>query len=114
MRKMPEKHVVARQKKGRFAKGQSGNPKGRAPVGKTLAEAVRMVGEENDEETGRTRLQAVIRRLFKDAKLKGGERAAALLFERGFGKVTQPMDIDETRRIVHLMWDADEAEPLDE
>ena len=103
---MPVKQVVARQKKGQFAKGASGNPKGRAPVGKTLAEAVRMVGEEKDEETGRTLLQAVIRRLFKDARGKGGERAAALLFERGFGKVTQPMDIESTQRLISINWDA--------
>lgn len=77
-----------------FKPGKSGNPKGRPPVGKSLAETVRAVAEEQDEETGRTRVQEVVRRLFKDAKLKGGERAAALLFERGWGKMTTPIEVD--------------------
>lgn len=70
----------------RFQKGKSGNPKGRPPVGKSLAEIIRRISEETDESEQITRLEVAVRRLFKDAK-NGRHGATALLFDRGWGKV---------------------------
>ena len=89
-----------------WKKGQSGNPHGRPPLAKSLAEAVRNMGcEPSGERPGISKLQAVLVALYRKA-MKGDERAAALLFERGFGKVTQPMDIESTQRLISINWDA--------
>jgi hypothetical protein len=69
----------------RFKPGKSGNPKGRPPVGKSLAEIVRAVGAEPTVE-GIPRIEAVVRRLYRDAEA-GRHGATALLLDRGFGKV---------------------------
>jgi len=75
----------AAKKDTRFQKGKSGNPKGRPPVGKSLAEMIRAVADEPSD-AGVSRLDAVIRRLFRDAE-SGRHAATALLLERGWGKV---------------------------
>ncbi len=94
-RRPPAKQAVSGLKRtagGRFPPGQSGNPKGRPPVGKSLAEVVRRIGEEPLTVGGQqwTRLEAVIRRLYQDA-IAGKERSAELLFDRGFGRAVQPI-----------------------
>jgi hypothetical protein len=62
-------------------------------LGKSLAEAVRRIGDEKVERgtnKGRSRLDVVIRGLFKQAN-KGNVKAAALLMDRGWGKALQPI-----------------------
>lgn len=81
--------------KGSFKPGQSGNPKGRPPLGLSAAEKFRAIGEEVvDAERGWTRLDLVIRRLYADAA--GGKHgAAAILLDRGWGKPDQPISISQ-------------------
>jgi hypothetical protein len=62
-------------------------------VGKSLAEAVRRVGEElidRGKFKGQTRLEALIRSQYQQA-IKGNPRAAALIADRGWGKPMQPV-----------------------
>lgn len=100
--KKAEKQRVSSGKKPRgrgkpFTKGKSGNPKGRPPLGKSLAEAVRKIGKETIDRgkyKGHTRLEALIRSLYQQG-IKGNARAAALITERGWGKPMQPVG-DET------------------
>lgn len=62
-----------------WKKGQSGNPKGRPPVGRAFAEALRAVGEEDGN------LEAVARMVWERAR--GGDmRAVGMLADRLDGK----------------------------
>lgn len=76
-----------------FPKGVSGNPGGRKPIGTSLAEAVRRVGEETvprGKYQGRTRLDALIRSLYEQGN-RGNARSATVLLDRGWGKPMQPI-----------------------
>jgi hypothetical protein len=77
--------------KGRWKKGESGNPKGRPRVGLAAAELVRKVGDEEwPNHAGLTRIEGVIRRLYQGA-VSGNTRAALILLDRGWGKPPQPV-----------------------
>ena len=88
----PVKQANTKRRKapgGRFVKGVSGNPKGRPRTGLAAAEIVRHVG---DEAVGKaTRLEVIVRRLFKQAAA-GNVHAAVALFDRGWGKPALPVD----------------------
>jgi len=80
-----------------FEKGKSGNPAGRPPIGKSLAEAFRAVGEEQvtrGKNKGKTRLDVLIRSLYKQATA-GSPKAATLIADRGWGKALQPISGDD-------------------
>jgi len=86
----------------RFQPGESGNPKGRPPVGKSLAEAVRRVGDEvvdRGKYKGQPRVDVLIRALFAQGT-KGNARAAAVLLDRGWGKAPQPIVGDDGGEIL--------------
>lgn len=101
-KKAAEQRVAKPKRKQRgpgrpFSKGVSGNPKGRAPIGKSLAEAVRRVGEETvvrGKYKGLTRLDALVRSLYEQGN-RGNARAAAVLMDRGWGKPLQPVAGDD-------------------
>jgi hypothetical protein len=75
-----------------FAKGDDPRrAKGRPPIGKALAERARAVLEERDPAgDGEARLDAILRRLARDAA-KGHVASAALLFERAYGRAEAPI-----------------------
>lgn len=79
-----------------WPKGVSGNPKGRPPVGQSLAEIVRKVGDEYDPKKRATRIEAVVRAMFKAAAHPNltGVKAAGWIADRGWGKTPQPIEID--------------------
>jgi hypothetical protein len=93
-RNSAKRRVVGRP----FPKGKSGNPKGRPRTGLAAAELVRRVGDERDGRTGLTRLEAMVRHLFKTAKGNGptAVRAANTLLDRGWGKPIQTIEGEVT------------------
>jgi hypothetical protein len=80
-----------KRKDTRFKPGQSGNPKGRPPVGKSLAETVRRIADEKDPRSGKSNIEAVILKMFEKAKA-GSVAHAAFLTDRGWGKPPQPIE----------------------
>lgn len=100
---MPAKQVKTGGRRATTWKpGQSGNPRGRPPLFHSLAGIVRNVGKEiADQRTGLTRLEKVIRRLYTDAG-NGRTQAAALLFERGWGRVRFDDELSSEETLAQL------------
>jgi hypothetical protein len=75
--------------------GQSGNPRGRPPVGLAAAELVRRIGDEvmvsPDGKVHMTRLEGVVRRMYLLAG-NGNVQAATILFNRGWGMPPQTIE----------------------
>ena len=70
---------------------------------KVLADLIRQLGEEViDPTTGWTRVVSVIKRLYLNA-MAGDTRAAALLFERGWGKVPAPVQMNVRAELIHVI-----------
>lgn len=92
-----------------WKKGQSGNPDklfqkgntigrlgGRPPKLPSLEEAVaRVLGEVNSK--GVTALDVIMERMKKSAKA-GNLKAAALIFDRGYGRAKQFIEVDTPQR----------------
>lgn len=78
---------AARDGKGRFAKGVSGNAGGRPKVPEELREAFR--------EACPVALKTLVR-VVKDPKAKDADRirAAEAILDRGYGKPVQAVDVD--------------------
>lgn len=84
----------------KFKPGQSGNPNGRVPFVRTLSALVREVGSEEltlpADKAGQveklTRIKALIRAQYI-AATKGSAPSAQFIADRGWGKVTQPIDL---------------------
>lgn len=74
-----------------FKPGQSGNPKGRRPLGLTLADHVRQIGSELVDDEW-TRLDLVVRSLYAEASA-GKPQAAQIVLDRGWGKVPLAVDV---------------------
>jgi len=93
-----------RNAKGQFVPGSPGGP-GRKPLAGTLAQHVRDIGSEIiDEHSGWTRLDAMIRQLYDDARY-GRERSAEVVLSYGWGKPIQPIAQvpvweEEARRLI--------------
>jgi len=76
---------------------------------RVLSELIQAIGNEIvDPQTGWTRIAAVIRKLYIDA-VSGKTPAAALLFERGWGKVPQPVSVDLQAEVTHIVLSALQA-----
>jgi len=63
-------------------------------MGKSLAETVRLIGNEVDEKTGRTRLETLVRSLYAKA-IRGKVQPAELLFSRGWGRALSFTELNE-------------------
>lgn len=71
------------------------NTQGRPSLGYAFAGYIRDIGDEVvDRKSKQTRLEKVIRRLYDDAAT-GKTQAAALLFERGWGRLRPDSELDE-------------------
>jgi len=84
MRGVPPEHS-------KFKKGQSGNPNGR-PKMPDLKEAMAKILA--DEKEGKTALDAILAAMRAKAA-KGDVRAAEFLFDRGYGKPTQDINMKQ-------------------
>jgi hypothetical protein len=70
-----------------------------------LQDMIRLIGNEMiDPGLGWTRIIMVIRRLYMDAA-SGKTQAAALLFERGWGKVPTPVQMDFRAEVLNIIHD---------
>jgi hypothetical protein len=75
----------------RFKKGQTGNPNGR-PKLPDLKEAMAKILA--DEKEGKSALEAILAAMRAKAA-KGDVRAAEFLFDRGYGKATQDINMKQ-------------------
>lgn len=69
--------------------GQSGNPKGRPPLGGSIAEQLRTILAE-DAGDGRTKREAILRRVVNNAT-QGKPWAVEFVADRREGKLLQPL-----------------------
>lgn len=77
----------------RFKKGQSGNPKGRPKKMPELEQLlIKVLAEEKD---GMSAMEAILRRMRASAAA-GNMKAAEILLERGYGKVKQQIEVEDT------------------
>lgn len=83
-----------------FKPGQSGNPKGRPPVGYSLREAIREFLAQRDpdfkhdpQKKDKSRLQLILEAMAKKAA-KGDARAAEFLANRSFGVPKQTVELE--------------------
>jgi hypothetical protein len=77
----------------------------------SLANHVRLIGQEEIEVNGKngvekwTRIDAVVRRMYADA-IGGKTAAQELIFERGWGKVAAPVQIDLKAEFTQIVRDS--------
>lgn len=93
-----------------FQKGVSGNPAGRPPTSK-LDERIReflMQQIRTNDGNQVQHLDLIMRGLLKRAA-QGEPKAAALLLERGYGKVKQQIELEGGLAITHNNTEADKA-----
>ena len=91
-----------------FAKGKSGNPKGRPRKQQCIPDILRKIGaEEIDTQNGKmTKIEGLMRMVYKEA-VTGNQWAVNFIADRTEGKPAQTMDyttagepISEVRRII--------------
>ena len=89
-KKSPDKagNVVVRDNKGKFVKGNPGNPNGRPRKAICIPDLLRKVGDEECNLNGAKipKIEAVVREIYKQA-LKGKQSAIDFIAERTEGKV---------------------------
>ena len=71
-----------------FQKGKSGNPKGRSPVGTSVAQMARDVLEKGDKPKG----PAILKK-FAELALEGSAPHANFIFDRAYGKAIESMNL---------------------
>ena len=77
-----------------FMPGVSGNPNGRPKKSNCVSDLLRSKGDEIQED-GRTKLQAVIEKLYERA-IEGELKAIDMIFDRLEGKAAQKLEVEET------------------
>ena len=87
----PEKQGEKRNPDGTFARGVSGNPKGR-PKGLTITELLRQQAEQVVDESGRTKGEMMAEVAFRLA-LEGDMRAIEFIIQRLDGKVPDNVQV---------------------
>ena len=70
-----------------------------------LAALFRQIGEEIIEGSGveMTRVEALVRVLYRDAFEKGDKKAIEMILERGWGKVPTPIEVDARGKIQDMI-----------
>ncbi len=83
--------------KGRWQKGESGNPSGRpkSAVGASLTKELRKQLLETDPGTGRPNVEVIVAAWIRRGK-RGEPKALEMIADRVDGKVVQPMKLDAT------------------
>ncbi len=95
--------TALRNEKGQFVKGCAAGP-GRPKLGTTLADILRVIGQEKDGEN--TNLEILVRNLFEQAK--GGDiPSISIVLNRMFGKEADIIHID-TEEMIDLSKLSDE------
>lgn len=75
-------------------------------LNRILQDLIQEVGRETiDPVKGWTRIEAVVRRVYADA-MSGKTPAQALLFERGWGRVPQPLKVDFQTELKQVVEDS--------
>jgi hypothetical protein len=82
---------IPNEHKNQFKKGQSGNPKGR-PKMPDLKEA--MAAALSEEKDGKKAIEVILAAMRAKAA-RGDVRAAEFLFDRGYGKATQDINMKQ-------------------
>ena len=77
-----------------WKKGQSGNPNGRPRHDRCITDLLKLKGEEVESD-GKTKLQAVIDRLYMKAQ-EGDLKAIDMIFDRQEGKAAQKLEVEDT------------------
>lgn len=92
MRNPPPEHT-------RFKKGESGNPKGRPKIAENIKELKALIVAWNNETDakGKSNIEKQI------AKLAKSERGLKLLWEYGYGKVQQEIDITSKGEAIRIV-----------
>ena len=85
VKKSGAKHLPEQLRANIWKPGQSGNPKGRAPTGLTIAELTRGFLEVPNNGDKKTRVETILDTLYGLVVDGGSVPAAKLLFERGYG-----------------------------
>ena len=75
----------------KFKKGQSGNPKGRPKMPDLKEAMAAALGEEKD---GKKAIEVILAAMRAKAA-RGDVRAAEFLFDRGYGKATQDINMKQ-------------------
>ena len=77
-----------------WRKGESGNPKGRAPRELCVPDILRRIGEEIDPETQKTKLEGLMLKVYDFAKA-GQAWAVQTILDRTEGKVKERLGIED-------------------
>lgn len=97
------RHPTSAQEQRRITKPRGPKPQANASA---LGRLVREIGDEViDRDTGWTRIEAVIRRIYQDA-LSGKAAQQELLLERGWGKVPASLDVDLRTEVSAMLSDS--------
>jgi hypothetical protein len=106
--------AVQRDAHGRYLKGSSGNYKGGKQKADHISNLMMSKAFEIDEDTGKTRIDLVIEKLFDDAILKGSPQAIEIILTRAFGKPVDRVQVSQNTEIDFSKYSLEELETLND